>query len=100
MSKGPAHVPGVDKIRESWVVNLITRASLAIGTPIYVLYNPDEGNDCRQRGGFKGDIRIAKKVGTIKKDTMFAYKDGNPKSVATVDVKTLIDNCFQKNGTC
>jgi hypothetical protein len=87
MSKGPAHLPAVDKIRESWVVNLITRASLAIGTPIYTA---EEGNDGMRRGGFQGDIRIAKKVGTVKKDTMFSYKDETSISIATVDVKTLV----------
>jgi hypothetical protein len=83
-----------DKIRESWVVNLITRASLAIGTPIYILYTAEEGKDGMRRGGFQGDIRIAKKVGTEKKDTIFAYKDGTSIPIATLGVKTVWRNFF------
>jgi hypothetical protein len=33
---------------------------------------------------------LPKKVGTVKKDTMFSYKDGTSISIATADVKTLV----------
>jgi hypothetical protein len=90
MSKGPAHIPEADKIRESWVVQPITRATIPIGTPLYVLYKADEGDDGGKRGSYKGDICIANKIGTKKQETMFTYKDGSSVAVATADLKTLI----------
>jgi hypothetical protein len=77
-------------LSESWVVNPIKQASLRKGAPIYILYTSEEGKDGIRRGGFQGDIRIAKKVGTDKKDTLFQYKDGTTISIATLDVKTLV----------
>ena len=91
MSKVPAQLPEADKIRESWVVHPITRATITIGTPLYVLYKADEGNDGGERGSYKGDIRIAKKLGTKKQETMFTYKDGSSLAVATADLKKCIE---------
>jgi hypothetical protein len=89
--KAPSRSPKPIQLEKiGWYNHLITRSTIAIGTPLYVLYNAEAGNDGGKRGSFKGDIRIAKKLGTKKNNNMFTFKDGSSKAVATTDLKTLI----------
>ena len=76
--------------RAKWFVHNFERFTLAIGTPLFVVWTEEDKNTFNKKGQFTGDIRIAKKLRVENKNTIFVFKDGTTRTVPTVDVKRLM----------